>query len=158
MNGCKFLSNLGLSVLDVVGPTADVVATHTMTWILWASRQQETAVVCAIILGSTLPVRDVHSAWMSNIGARVWFPILLVVDSNLGLGTWFDNAAPSCCIVVAFIMWLRGMIKASLTVLDSLECQPCPSWAHPPTLVLRSSFSACGTDAIDDGSPGYAQS
>ena len=165
LNNCEVLSNLRLSARDVVGTTAmnywhagstlmmhniSVTMAHLWAWILWSCRRQESAVACSIILGCALPIRSAHSTWIGYVGARVWFPILLAVDGAIGLGALFEELAPACCIIIAFIMWLRGMIKAGLTVIQALECQSCPSWARPPTLVLRRSFHACGTDAVNN--------
>ena len=134
-------------------PLIDDVA----AWIPWTLAQHETAVIGALVLGGMIPVGCPRTAGLALGGTFLWFPLLLGLITTTSLNSLFTAGAPSHGVIVAFIMWLRGMISAGPALLSPLAQHSSPSWAFPPTLVLRRSYVSGGTDMVDEGSPGYAQ-
>ena len=94
------------------------------TWIPWILARPEMTVACAIAVGCTAPVAVPSATWSFIGAAGLWFPVLLFLSESLSIQAHFTDGVLAFGVIVAFLMWIRGMIAAGDAVLSLIDQQP----------------------------------
>ena len=113
------------AVTHLITPLASTALTLVLTF-LWRVMTVNW-VVCAITTGCTAPIVIPSATWSSIGAAGLWFPVLLLLSESLSIQAHFTDGVLAFGVIVAFLMWIRGMIAAGGAVISMMEQQPCPS-------------------------------